>query len=67
MTMIATPMHVVSRVLLMHVKRCSRKTCVRKLYLNPETEMYIRADFPEADSDVGFKPGIIIKPWRLKR
>lgn len=30
-------------------------------YLNPETEMYIRADFPEADSDVGFKPGVIIK------
>lgn len=62
MTMITTPMHVVSRVLLMHVKEVfAENYALGNFYLNPETEMYIRADFPEADSDVGFKPGIIIK------
>ena len=62
MTMIATPMHVVSGVLLMHVKEVfAENFALGNFYLNPETEMYIRADFPEADSDVGFKPGIIIK------
>ena len=43
------------------LKSVAENFALGNFYLNPETEMYIRADFPEADSDVGFKPGIIIK------
>ena len=48
----------------MHVKeRCSGKLCVGKLLSQSRNRNVYHADFPEADSDVGFKPGIIIKPW----
>lgn len=59
---ILTPMHAVSRVLLAHIKDVFKQNYKEgNFYLDPTTEMYIRADFPESDEDVGFKPGVVIK------
>lgn len=60
--MIVTPMHSVSSLVLRHIKEVFAENYSKgNFHLDPETDMYIRADFPEADSDVGFKPGVVLK------
>lgn len=60
--MLVTPMHAVTGVLLNHLKEVFAENHEKgNFHLDPETDMYIRADFPEADSNAGFKPGIVLK------
>ncbi len=60
--MLNTPMHEVTGVIIAHLKDVFKENYDKgNFYLNPETEMYIRADFPENDEDIGFKPGIVLK------
>jgi hypothetical protein len=60
--MIITPMHAVSTVILKHIQEVFEENYqLGNFYLNPKIDMYIRADYPEDDSDVGFKPGVVLK------
>ena len=60
--MIKTPMHAVTGVLLTHLTEVFAENFASgNFYLDPATDMYIRSDFPEADKNVGFKPGVVVK------
>src|SRR5690606_3681748 len=60
--LLKTPMDIVAEVVLSHIEEVFKWNYERKnFYLNPETEMYIRLDYPEIDQDHGFKPGVVLK------
>lgn len=57
-----SPMEKVAIVVLDHLKQVFDHNFKNgNFYLDPQTEMYIRTDYPEKDNDVGFKPGFVLK------
>ncbi len=59
---IEIPMESIAKTILAHIQEVFKHNYEEGNFdLNPETEMYIRADYPESDQEVGLKPSIVVR------